>query len=306
MSAVLPDSEGITIERVQIRPDLALNAARLGPADGALIVLLHGFPEFWWSWRKTMRALAHAGFLAVAPDLRGYGDSDKPTPGTPEGRYDVATLAEDAKLLIETLQTARGRTGEPAVVIAHDWGGAVAWAMPALFPKVVAKLAILNAPHPMAFRRSLWRHPSQLFKSWYIFMFQVPGLAERAILKDPVSMMARTFLSAAGNRKAFGRQEFEVYGAAIARPGVLPCALAYYRSMTKALGYADKLAAPIACPVLVLWGERDPALGSYLAQEAKQWCTGPFAVQLYPEAGHWLQQESPEPVNAALVQFAAG
>ncbi len=304
MTAALPQCEGIDFGRVQIRPDLGLHVARSGPAEGPLVVLLHGFPEFWWSWRHTLRALGHAGQFAVAPDLRGYGDSDKPPPGSPGGHYDIATLADDVRLLIEAIQTARGRSGEPAVLIAHDWGGAVAWAVPALFPAAVRKLAILNAPHPMAFRRSLWRHPSQLFKSWYIVMFQVPGLAERAILRDPVGMMARTFLSAAGLRKAFGRQEFEVYGAAIARPGVLPCALAYYRAMTKALAYADKLAAPIACPVLVLWGERDPALGSFLAQEAQPWCSGPFSLRLFAEAGHWLQQELPEPVNAALVQFA--
>lgn len=283
-----------------VRPQLTLHVASHGPVDGRLVVFLHGFPEFWWSWRHQLRALGDAGFLAVAPDLRGYGDSDKPDPR--RGGYDIATLAEDIALLITTLHSERGHA-ESAIVVAHDWGGAIAWALAAMHPQVVQRLVILNAPHPLAFRRSLWRHPSQLFKSWYMLMFQIPGLTERWIAKDPVTAMARSFLGAAGKRSAFARGDFAVYGERIGRPGVAQAALAYYRSIPKFLALTDPLARPIECPVLTLWGRKDPALGDFLAPDAQRWCSGPFEVRYFADAGHWLQQEEPEAVNAALLEF---
>ncbi len=302
--AELPDTEGIARRMVTLPGGVQLHVAEMGPRTGKLVVLVHGFPEFWWSWRHQLRALAAAGIRAVAPDLRGYGDSDKPKPGSQAGDYSVRALAGDIAALIKALQRELGRPSEPAVLVGHDWGGAISWAVPALHPEVVAKLAILNAPHPGAFRRSLWRHPSQIAKSWYIIMFQVPGLAEHMMRRDPGRMMARTLYGAAGNRKAITRDDVQVYADAIVRPGVLECALAYYRSMGAALGDFKALCQPIACPVLVLWGTQDPALGAFLAEDGRPFCTASYEIVWFADAGHWLQLEESAAVSAQVIGWA--
>ena len=302
--AALPDSDGIGRRLVTLANGLQLHVAEVGPPDGELVVLVHGFPEFWWSWRHQLRALGEAGLRAVAPDLRGYGDSDKPKPGSTMGDYGMVALAGDVAALIEKLQAERGKAGQPAVLVGHDWGGAICWAVPALHPQAVKKLAILNAPHPGAFRRALWRHPSQLGKSWYILMFQIPGLAEQLFRRDPGRMMAKTLYGAAGNRSAIVREDVQVYADAITRPGVLECALAYYRNIGGSLRHFEALTQPIACPVLVLWGKKDPALGAFLAEDGRPFCTSSYEISWFPNAGHWLQLEEQQAVTDALLAFA--
>src|SRR5580698_8525337 len=141
--------------------------------DGPLVLLLHGFPQFWWTWREQLTSLSQAGYRAVAVDLRGYGGSDKPPRG-----YDLVTAASDAAGLIRSLGEAN------AVVVGHDWGGLVAWTMAAYFPKVVRRLAVVSVPHPLRARAAVLSAPFRQARSMgYALGFQLPLLPERQLLR---------------------------------------------------------------------------------------------------------------------------
>jgi pimeloyl-ACP methyl ester carboxylesterase len=257
--------------------------------SGPLVLLLHGFPEFWYSWRHQLPALG-ARFHAVAPDLRGYNLSDRPDSG-----YDVATLCDDLRALIEAF-------GErQAVVVGHDWGGVLAWLFAIRYPDYVLRLAIVNAPHPAAMLRE-WRRPSQLQRSWYVGLIQLRGLAERALEKDDYALVRRMFRAADRQRAWLSDEDLQRYVDALARPGALGAALEYYRQIrSRNLGALSPMRI-ITAPTLVLWGEQDPALGVGLLDGLDRW-VHQLQVIRFPEAGHWLNQEEPERVNAALSDF---
>lgn len=176
--------------------------------------------------------------------------------------------------------------------------------MAALHPERLKHLVILNAPHPVGFRRAVLRHPSQLVKSWYIAMFQVPGLAERFFAKDPATMIRKSMLGVAGKRHLFDQAHAELYAQALMAPEVLPCALAYYRAIGSTLKHTEALSRPIATPVRMLWGRKDKALGPFLVAASQAFTTGPFEVRWFDDCGHWLQQEAAAEVTAAIVEFA--
>src|SRR5262245_58570023 len=160
------DTDNRLIHRFAVVNSVRLHYAEAG--EGPLVVLLHGFPEFWYSWRHQIKGLAAAGFRVIAPDLRGYNESDKP-PGI--ASYRLELLTQD---IVELIQHAGEKR---AHVVGHDWGGGIAWWLAMQNPQVVERLVILNAPHPVAFFREL-RRPAQLLKSWYMFFFQLPWLPE--------------------------------------------------------------------------------------------------------------------------------
>jgi pimeloyl-ACP methyl ester carboxylesterase len=257
--------------------------------NGQLALLLHGFPEFWYSWRHQLPVLG-ARFHAVAPDLRGYNLSDRPASG-----YDVATLCDDLRALIESF-------GErQAIVIGHDWGGVLAWLFALRYPDYVRRLAILNAPHPAAMLRE-WRRPSQLRRSWYVGLIQLRGLAERALVADDYALVRRMFRAADRQRAWMSDDDLQRYVDALARPGALSAALEYYRQIRpRYLGVLSPMRV-ITAPTLVLWGERDPALGIELLDGLDRWIRD-LTVLRFPAAGHWLNQEEPMRVNAALLRF---
>ena len=259
------------------------------PADVPLIVFLHGFPELWWSWRHQLRAFADAGFWAVAPDMRGYNESDKP-----EGvaSYELEELAGDVAGLVRAL----GR--EKAIIVGHDWGAMVAWAVAQLHPSVVTRLGILNVPHPVQMTRGLMR-PKQLLKSWYMFFFQLPGIPERVIAKNDYAYIRRTFAS-----DGFGPEEIEPYVEAMRTPGALTAALSYYRAAIRRV-LTGRTPKPIRidCPVLVIWGDRDSYLGKEMATPPASFVPN-ARVEHIPEATHWVQNAAPERVNELLLGFA--
>jgi epoxide hydrolase 4 len=256
---------------------------------GPLVLLLHGFPEFWYSWRHQLTALA-ARCRVVAPDLRGYNLTDRPASG-----YDVATLCEDVRGLIEAL-------GErEAVVVGHDWGGAIAWSFAIRYPDYTRRLAIVNAPHPGTFLRSL-RRPAQLARSAYIAFFQLRGIAERAIARNDYAVVRRVFRAADPERRWLPDEDIERYVAALARPGALSAALEYYRQVLPRGLSAVSPVRIIQAPTLVLWGDRDPALGPETVGGLEAWVRN-LTVLRFPGAGHWLNQQEPERVNAALLNF---
>jgi epoxide hydrolase 4 len=259
------------------------------PNELKLVVFLHGFPEFWWSWRHQLKALSEAGFWAVAPDMRGYNESDKP-----EGvsSYEVEKLAGDIAGLIRAL----GR--DKAIVVGHDWGAAVAWAFAQEHEDMLERLAILNVPHPLVMIRGL-RRLEQMKKSWYIFFFQLPRIPEKAIAKDDFAFVRKTF-----RIDGVSGEETERFIDAMRVPGVVPAAIAYYRAAIRRVitGRIPKTRT-IDRPVLVIWGDKDRHLGKEMADPPKRFVPNARVVHL-PDATHWVQNDAPAKVNELLIEFA--
>ncbi|MBD1910978.1 MULTISPECIES: alpha/beta hydrolase [unclassified Leptolyngbya] len=262
--------------------------------EGDLVVLLHGFPEFWYSWRHQIPALARH-FKVVVPDLRGFNDSDKPTSG-----YDLDTLGADIRGLIEGLGYSK------AHIIGHDWGGSIAWHFAHHFPQYLNRLAILNAPHPQQLLQELTSNLDQLRRSWYMLAAQVPGLPDWLIRQNLSNFVRSTFQGQAVRKGAFTRQDAEIYQAALEKPGVLSAALNYYRHLLTPqvlLNQWERSPRPVQSPTLVLWGEDDTLLNPRFLDRVRQLVDAPFQVQLVPECGHWIQQETPQIVNRELLKF---
>ena len=274
----------------------AVNGTRLhyvtAGASGPLVVLLHGFPEFWYSWRHQMPALAE-GARVVVPDLRGYNLSDKPARG-----YDLRTLCGDVVGLIEAF-------GERAAhVVGHDWGGVIAWALAMRAPEQVRRLAIVNAPHPALMLRAL-RHARQLRRSWYVFAFQLPWLPEWALARREYAALRHLFEDVNHTSRAgavFSAEDIARYVAAMAHPGAPTATINYYRALLRGGPSALGPVRRIEAPTLVLWGERDFALGVELLDGLDAWVRE-VRVLRFPDAGHWLNQERPAEVSRALASF---
>ena len=262
---------------------MRLHCAAMGPHDGPLVVLLHGFPECWISWRHQLPALAGAGFRAVAPDLRGYGGSDKPR-GV--AAYRVELLARDVTGLISAL----GR--DRADLVGHDWGGHVAWHVAMSHPERVRKLAILNVPHPQQMGRGL-RTARQLRKSWYMYFFQLPLLPEWFMSRRRVRAV---FRYTPARRDAYDERDIDTIVAAV---GDRTAPIHYYRAAAR---YRSPRWKPVAAETLIIWGERDRWLGSELAEPDRRWVPR-FRLERIPEATHWVQADAPGHVNELLLSF---
>lgn len=258
--------------------------------EGPLVLLLHGFPEFWWSWHHQLTALAAAGYRAVAVDLRGYGGSDKPPRG-----YDLITLAGDAAGLIRALGEANG------VVVGHDWGGMLAWTMAVYQPKVVQRLVAVSAPHPLRLRQSKRT-------SWmaHAARFQVPIRPEKTLVKDDGAYVSRLVdrWSASGWPDATTDRHLRD---AIRIPGVAHSSLEYHRWFLRSqfrpdgLRYAHRMAAPVLAPTLHLHGALDPALPPYTAQGSGRYVEAPYTWTLIEAAGHFPHEERPNTFNDVLL-----
>ena len=262
--------------------------------EGELVILLHGFLEFWYSWRHQLPALSRH-FKVVVPDLRGYNDSDKPEHG-----YDLDTLSKDIKGLIESLGYHR------AHVVGHDWGGAIAWHLAQTFPQALDRLAVLNAPHPHHFRQELISNLDQIRRSWYLLALQMPGVPEWLIRQNLGSFVKALFQDQAVRKGAFSRQDTEIYQAALEKQGVLSAAVNYYRQFLAPQTWFKHWAqAPVSIdiPTLVLWGEEDTLLSRTLAQRIEKLVTAPCHLKMVPNCGHWVQQEVPLTVNRELIRF---
>ncbi len=261
--------------------------------EGPLVVLLHGFPEFWYSWRFQIPGLAEAGFRVVAPDMRGYNLSDKPQ-GV--NNYRAELLGRDVARLI------RACGAERAKVVGHDWGRVVAWMAAMHYPEQVEKLAILNVPHPDRFLQGLWTL-HQLRKSWYIFFFQIPWLPEQVVRAGNFAWLRSNFRNDPVRPGAFGPQDIDRYVEALSRPGALTAAMNYYRALFRQTpAQVRRQLRKVEIPVLVIWGERDRYLGTELAQPDRTWVPD-VRVERLVDASHWVQVDQPEKVNALLLDF---
>jgi pimeloyl-ACP methyl ester carboxylesterase len=266
--------------------------------EGPLVVLFHGFPEFWYAWRHQIPALAAAGFRAVAPDLRGYNLSEKPA-GV--AAYRIEALLDDLAGLIERL----GEGKEKAHVVGHDWGGAFAWYAPLFHPERLLSLTLLNAPHPLAFRRELKTSAAQRKRSSYVFFFQLPWLPERLIRAGNFAVLERMLRRDPVSPGAFADEDILLYKEALARPGALTAAVNYYRA---ALRFPPKVAGrnwPVDLRTLLVWGERDRYLGPGLLQGLDRWVPR-LTVERIPDASHWVQADAPARVNELLIRFLKG
>jgi pimeloyl-ACP methyl ester carboxylesterase len=266
----------------------------LTAGKGPLVFLLHGFPQTSHSWRGQLGPLSEK-FRVVAPDLRGYGGSDKPSA---VAAYSLPRLVEDLAGLIAAFGERRAR------IVGHDWGGAVAWATAVERPDLVEKLAVLNCPHPAKFLAKIKSSPRQLLRSWYMGFFQIPLLPE--LLAPPV--IGSLLKNSAASPSAFSDEDLRIYKEAFAQPGAARAAINYYRAAFRDRNELERVAAAapkIKAPTLLLWGEKDQALGVDLTDGMEPLFAGPFALKKFPDASHWLHEEKPNEVNAALLQFLA-
>jgi epoxide hydrolase 4 len=266
--------------------DVQLHYVEAG--DGQLVLLLHGFPEFWYGWREQIQPLVSAGYRVVAPDLRGYNLSS-----APEGfrAYTADKPAEDIRGLIHEL----GETS--AIVVGHDWGGTVAWTLAMNHPEVVDRLAILNAAHPRKLNEGL-KSPRQLLRSWYFFYFQTPWLPERRARHWHWRFFKRFLRDA---RPPHTAEELDHYVEAWSQPGVVRAMIDYYRAAVR-LGSKQEIRR-VTAPTLVIWGQRDRYLGPKLAEPHHEDVPNLDRVERLPNASHWVHHDEAERVNELLLDF---
>jgi pimeloyl-ACP methyl ester carboxylesterase len=259
---------------------------------GPLVVLLHGFPEFWFGWRLQIKPLAAAGFRVVAPDMRGYNLSSRP-PGV--AAYSADKLADDIRGLI------RERGAESALVVGHDWGGSVAWTLAMNHPEVVDRLAILDAAHPRTLQKGL-RNPRQLLRSWYFFLFALRGLPERVVRARRFRFLRRFLRDA---RPPYTPEDIDRYVEAWSQPGEPTAMINYYRcSVRPPKGTKPKL-GPVSAPTLVIFGQRDRYLGPGVREPDRRDVPNLDRVEQLREASHWVHHDEPERVTQLLVDFFA-
>lgn len=269
---------------------IKLHVAVSGPKDGELVVLLHGFPEFWFSWRKQIRVLADAGYRVVAPDQRGYNKSDKP-----EGRsaYSINKLEQDILGLIEHYGH------ENAAVVGHDWGGGVAWQLASTHPEKVNRLIVINMPFPSVLPKVLPKKPSQALKSSYMLFFQIPLLPEKILSSKDYAYMAKALVQTS-RKGTFTEDELDAYRVAWARPRALTSMLNWYRAIPYSTKHIPN--GTIDLPVKIIWGIGDQFLSKELAEESLNH-TSNSTVAWVEKGTHWVHQEQPDYVNEQILKF---
>lgn len=264
-----------------------------------LALCLHGFPECKFSWRHQLPMLAGLGYTAWAPDLRGYGESARPA-GV--AAYRISELLRDVAGLIDAAR-ARGIDGE-IVLIGHDWGGALGWLFVLNAVRPIDRFIVMNLPHPDLFARGL-RTVRQLRRSWYVFWFQIPGLPERILAANNAAWVARAFRGMAVDKTRFPDDVLEVYRNNALIPGALTAMVNWYRANFRNPFRSLSPAKRLAVPTLMLWGERDAALGRELTYGTEA-LVDDFTIRYLPGVSHWVQQEAPEAVNAMVAAWLEG
>ncbi len=271
--------------------DLRFHVLAEGDVERPLVLLLHGFPELCESWRDVMPRLAEAGLYAIAPDLRGYGKTDKP-----RGGYDLDSLTRDMRGLIATL----GR--DRVHVVGHDWGGAIAYHLAAHYPEVVDRLAVVNCPPPPVMVRRVWQ-PQQLFRSLYVLLLQVPGLPERLLSARGGVLVPELIQMGTHRRRHLTRERLRVYAESFADRRAAKAAVSYYRELARAMARGAFWKYPvIGAPFRLIWGEKDPALSRTLTYGLEPYFSHPIEVKYLPDVGHFVPLEAPETLAALLVE----
>ena len=254
-------------------------------------LLLHGFPEARQTWRRQLPALAVLGWRAVAPDLRGYGDSSRPSGQEP---YRIEHLAADVAALFETLGARR------KILIGHDWGGVIAWQAALRGVTDLDGLVILNAPHPVVFDRVLNAGWKQRRKSWYVLFFMLPGLPEWQMAGNAGRNTVRALTSTTSH---FDADLLEILRHNIVQPGAATAMINYYRANATRLTGIERAKRPIETPTLMIWGEDDMALDIALT-EGNEAFVNDLTLRRLPGVSHWVQQDAPDEVNRLIAQWA--
>lgn len=296
------------MQPLSIRHDFAdVNGVRLHYANagaGKMIIFLHGFPEFWYAWRKQLAEFGE-DYLAVAPDMRGYNLSSKP----PEvEQYEIRHLAQDVVSLASHLGAKK------FLLVGHDWGGVVAWATAMAFPESVEKLIIINAPHPVVFRRELRENPAQQQASEYMIMFRSPQ-AEALITADNFDNFQEHLLGELLRQGHFTEADRQEYVQAWSQPGAITGGLNYYRAAQAGppealLGEAfDAMrrfpSLDVKAPTLVIWGEKDPYLLIGNLKGLEEYVPN-LKIERFADATHWVVHEKTAEVNSLIRRFLAG
>ncbi len=283
----LHNLEHVTLPTNGIR----LHVVQTGSRYGSVVILLHGFPEFWYGWRRQIQPLAEAGFRVWVPDQRGYNLSDKPK-GI--AAYRLEELAQDVLGLINAAGVNK------CYLVGHDWGAAVAWWVALRYPERLHKLAILNVPHPAVMKRTVFTSLSQLRRSWYMFFFQIPFLSE-AILRNQDWAAVVRMLKAGSQPGSFTAEDLDKYRQAWWRKGAFTCMLNWYRA---AIQMSPDMAGDlrIRVPTLMLWGAQDIALGREMVQPSLDLCDKSQLI-FFEKASHWVQLDEAQAVNQHLVEF---
>jgi pimeloyl-ACP methyl ester carboxylesterase len=276
---------------------LRFHVASCGAGD-RLALCLHGFPECWYSWRHQLPVLARLGYRAWAPDLRGYGETDRPLD---REDYAVERLLDDVAGLIDAAQA------RSTILLAHDWGAIIAWYFALRQLRPLDRLVIMNVPHPAVMDRAI-RRPRQMLRSWYVLLFQIPRLPEALLRARNHRAIGDAFLNSAIDKHRFPDEVLQVYRDSAARPGALTAMMNYYRALVRGGGAERqrKLGYPlIEIPTLMIWGERDVALGKETTYGTDAFVQN-LTLRYLPNVSHWVQQEAPETVNAMLEAWLSG
>ena len=301
-----PDATSALLPGPWTHRSISANGVELHVAEagtGPLVLLLHGFPQFWWTWRSQLTALAEAGYHVVAPDLRGYGGSDKPPRG-----YDLPTLSADVAALVRALGE------QDAVLVGHDWGGLLGWTTAALHPRSVRRLVVLSMAHPRRLRAGM-TDPRQRRASAYALRFQLPRLPERMLTRvddDPVADLMQRWAGPEWARTKDFAEAVERYRSAARIPQAAYGAMEYHRWAARSqlrpdgLRYARRMAAPITAPTLQLHGGLDTCMLPSTARGSGRYVAGAYEWRELPGIGHFPQEEAPDTVSAAIAEWASG
>jgi len=275
---------------------IRLHYAQFGSGD-RLVILLHGFPECWYSWRHQLTALGEK-FTVVAPDMRGYNLSDKPSRIED---YRIDRLVDDVTGLIRHF----GR--DEAAIVGHDWGAGVAWAVALKHPEYVWRLVTLQVP-PLA----IWRKNmtlKQAFRSWYMLFFQLPQIPEWFLSRNDFAALDRMFAQTVMRPGTVSETDIAVYKKALRQPGALTSAINYYRANFFPLFFSRRddrtshAEKAVRVPTMFIFGERDHAIVPETVRGVGQFIDGPYREVRLATAGHWIQQEASSEVTAALRSF---
>ena len=264
--------------------------------EGPLMLMLHGFPEFWYSWRYQIPEFAK-DYQVVALDLRGYNESEKPQE---RAAYGMAELIKDVEGAIKGLGYDR------CILVGHDWGGDIAWSFAYAHPEMLEKLIVMNFPHPAKFAEALRRNPQQMLRSWYILFFQLPWLPELMLQVDNYRAIASAFIDSAIDKTAFTPEDLAAYKNAAVKPGALTAMLNYYRNnyyrniFPRLLNQTEWNVLQV--PTLMIWGENDKFLGKELTYDNQAYVKD-FQLHYIPQCSHWVQQEQPDLVNQYMRDF---
>lgn len=264
-----------------------------GPKDGPLMLCLHGFPEFWYTWRHQLPFFS-GEYRVVAMDMRGFGESSKPASSwSLSAAFTMKHLVEDVRCVVEALGH------KSCVLVAHDWGALVAWSFASLHGNMVDQLIVMNCPHPVAMKKNM--SLKQFLRSWYIFFFQLPLLPELLVSLNDFMFLVAVFKGKAKGYKLskITDDELNAYKWALSQPGALTCALNYYRESL----VSGVRGSVITCPVLVLWGTEDHALGAELLAGTSPTFASDMSVVNIQGSSHFVNCDAHGQVNAAMAAF---